>query len=238
MLITSTKSLKNKFIKAIVYGPSGNGKTTLAKTLSEKYKPIILSLEGGLLSLSGSDVDSIDLTIDNNGKLLPVAERPNRIRDAYKFLQTEEAKSKYKTVFIDSLTEIAQAVHAMVSKEFPDRKDALPMWGQYNTVMRDTVKAFRDLPGYHVVFTCLSKVDKDDSGKRFAAFDCQGGIADKLPGFMDLVLYIRLTETGDRELLCQPTDSIPAKDRSGKLNKTEAADLDLLFNKIIGENNV
>ena len=231
MKINNTATITNNFIKAVVYGPSGNGKTSLVKTLLE-YKPIILSLEGGLLSIAGTNVDVIDMTQDDAGNLLPMADRIKRIKEAYQFLQTDEAKAKYQTVFIDSLTEIGQAVHASVALEFPDRKDALVLWGTYGSKMRDLIKAFRDLPGYNVVFACLSKIEKDDAGKRFAAFDCQGGIAEKIPGFMDLVMYLRINEEGNRELLCQPTEAIPAKDRSGKLNKIEPANLGSIFNKI------
>ncbi len=235
MKVTNTNNVSAQKIKAIIYGLSGNGKTTLAKTLTE-YSPLILSLEGGLLSLAGTNINVIDMTLDDEGKLVPVVSRHERIKEAYKFLLTDEAKSKYKTIFIDSLTEIAQAIHAMVLSEFPDRKDALPMWGAYNTRMRELIRAFRDIPGYHVVFTCLSRIEKDETtGKKNAAFDCQGGIADRLPGFMDLVMYLKIDSEGKRELLCHPTDSVLAKDRSSKLAKVEPADLGFIFNKILNE---
>lgn len=232
MKISNTKLASNNFIKALIYGASGNGKTTLAKTIAD-YRPVILNAEGGLMSLAGSDIDVIDVATDDSGKLVPITDRAARVKAAYVYLNSDEARAKYNTVFIDSLTEIGQIVHAMVAKEFPERKDALVLWGEYNSKMRDLIKAFRDLPGYHVVFTCLSKVEKDDSGKRYAAFDLQGGIAEKLPGFFDIVSYLRVNQEGERELICQPQDAITAKDRSSKLNKIEPANLGSLFDKIL-----
>lgn len=233
MKIENARSVNNQFIKAVVYGQSGAGKTTLAKTLA-KYKPIILSLEGGLLSIAGEDIDVIDMTQDDAGNVIPMHLRSARITEAYQYLQAKEAREKYKTVFIDSITEIGQAVHAAALKEFPERNQALPMWGEYGNRMKNLIRAFRDLPGYHVVFTCLSKIEKDEAGKRFAAFDLSGSIADRMPGFFDLVAYLRVNEEGGRELLCAPTESVLAKDRSGKLAKIEPANLETVFAKILG----
>ena len=233
MKIHNARSVKTHNIKAVVYGPSGNGKTSLAATLGKEYRPLVIDIEGGTLSLHGKDVDILSVSRADDGSLISIADRPARLREVYQFLQKPETKEKYKTVFIDSITELGQTVHHAVSKEYPEAKDTLRLWGAYGVAMRDTVRAFRDLPDYHVVFTCLSKIAKDDSGKRYAEFELQGSISDKLPGFMDLVMYLRVVEDGARELVCQPTDAIPAKDRSARLNKIEPADLGSVFKKIL-----
>ena len=44
--------------------------------------------------------------------------------------------------------------------------------------------------------------------------------------------------TGQRELFTQPSTTFDAKDRSGKLEVTEAPDLTSIFNKIKGNDNV
>lgn len=233
MKIQSTDTVDSQCLKAVVSGLSGAGKTTLAKSLKADFAPIILSAEGGLLSLKGSGMDYIDMTTDEEGKLIPLHMRGPRIKAAYNYLMTDAPRKKYKTVVIDSLTEIGQVVYEAAKLKFPDRKDMFPMWGYYGDTMRDLIKSFRDLPGYHVVFTCLTKIEKDDTGKRIAAFDLSGSIADKLPGFFDFVFYLRADATGARELVCQPIDSLIAKDRSGKLNKIEAADLGAIFSKVL-----
>lgn len=228
--IQSTNEIDSQKINCVIYGLSGAGKTSLAKTLAG-YKPLIISAEGGLLSIRGSGIDFLDLTRDGTA-LVPRDKRADRIREVYQYLLTPEAREKYDTIVIDSLTEIGQCVQESVKKEFPNANQALPMWGEYGNRMRDLVKAFRDLPGFNVVFISLSKISKDENGRRFSEFDIAGSISDKLPGFLDLVLYLRVNTDGLRELVCQPTDSILAKDRSGKLDKVEPANLGFLFNKI------
>jgi AAA domain len=234
MKIQNAATENSQYIKATVYGPSGAGKTSLVKTLPPEFKPFVMSIEGGLLSISGSNIDFVDVTRGDDGRLLPMIERPKRIKEVYAYLQTPEAKAKYNTIFVDSLTELGQTVHAMAAKEFPEAKDMLRLWGAYGISMRDTIRAFRDIPDYHVIFTCLSKIDRDEAtGKRSAAFDLQGSISEKLPGYLDLVMYLRVREDGTRELVCGATEAVPAKDRSGKLDKVEPANLGHVFSKIL-----
>lgn len=52
--IKSTKTVSSERFVALVVGPSGIGKTSLAKTLPEK-ETLIISAESGLLCLSGTD---------------------------------------------------------------------------------------------------------------------------------------------------------------------------------------
>ena len=62
-----------------------------------------------------------------------------------------------------------------------------------------------------------------------------GSIDKKLPSFFDLVLYIRpkAGEEKKREIICNSTETIVAKDRSGVLNIVEDDDLGLIFDKAL-----
>jgi hypothetical protein len=238
MKIQTTNSVAENKIKCVVNGLSGAGKTSLVKTLvGAGYKPLIISAESGLLSLAGTGIDFVDITRDDNGALLPKEMRVQRLMEVYRFINTPEAKKKYDTIYPDSLTEICQCMFDALKKEYPDRKDSLVLYGELGQKMRDLIKAFRDVPDYHVVFTCLSKVEKDESGKRYVGFELIGSIADKLPQFFDEVFYLQVAQDGGRELLCNNTTSIITKDRSGKLSSTETADLGAVFNKILGTEN-
>lgn len=233
MKIQSTDSVKENKLKVVINGLSGAGKTTLVKTLKHAgYKVLIISFESGLLSIAGSGIDYIDGTKDDSGVVIAKEARINRLMDVYKFILTKEAQAKYDTIYIDSLTEISQCMFDALRKEYPERKDNLVLYGELGQKMREMIKAFRDIPHYHVVFTCLGKVEKDEVGKRFMGFDLIGSIADKLPQFFDLVFYLRAKEDTTRELICTATDSIIAKDRSSKLAHSEPADLGLIFDKI------
>lgn len=236
MLIQSTSNISTQLIKGLVYAPSGNGKTTLAKTL-KKYNPLVISAEAGMMSLAGSGVDYIDITKDDKGDLLPKEKRADRLKEVYQYVQSEEAKKKYSCLVLDSITEMGQLIQGVARLAYPDEKQNFQMWGKYGEMMRDLVKAFRDLPGYHVIFICLSTIDKDENGRRYAAFDLSGKIGEQLPAFFDLVMYLHVDAESRRTLVCQPTDAIFAKDRSSKLDRVEPADLGLVFNKMLGVKN-
>ncbi len=69
MKIQSTQDFCADKLKLLIYGESGTGKTTLAGTIDAKV--LIVSAESGLLSLSGKQLDVVDITTDDNGELLP-----------------------------------------------------------------------------------------------------------------------------------------------------------------------
>ena len=54
--VQNTSDVSTTYIKMLVYGQAGAGKTTLIKTLPN---PIICSAEGGLLSIKDADLPFI-----------------------------------------------------------------------------------------------------------------------------------------------------------------------------------
>lgn len=235
MRIISTNSINENKIKCVIAGLSGAGKTSQAATLKKAgHRPLIISAESGLRSLSDFDIDYIDVTRDDAGNLIPKEQRIKRLMDVYNLVNTPEIKEKYDTLFPDSLSELCQLMFDGIRAQHPDNKDNMIVYGLLAQKMKDLLRAFRDIPGYHVVFTCLTKIEKDPEGRRFAGFELIGSISDKLAGYFDEVLYLRINQEGKREFVCSGTDSIVAKDRSGKLDKIEPGDLGKIFNKILG----
>jgi len=229
--IQNTSTVAIGPLKMIVFGESGSGKTTLAKTIKEPT--LIISAESGLLSLQGTNIDVIDLASDDAGVAIPKEKRITRLGDAYKFLLTDEAKKKYKTVFIDSLTEINQNMLEKLQAEYTDAKDTLKMYGELSKAMRSMVKMFRDLPGYSVIFTALSEIEKDEENKRYVNVRLIGKFSSEVSGYFDEVLYLHVErETGERVLITEKSDRLMSKDRSGKLEKREPADLGIVMAKI------
>ncbi len=228
MKIQNTKDTENNYLKILVNGESGAGKTTLAKTLLGKT--LVVSAEAGLLSLKGCDIDFIDLSTTDAGVAItdPVM-RIARLSDIFKYLQ---AGTKYQNVFLDSLTEIGELMVQSLYREFPDRKDSMVLWGENSKRMRSIVKSFRDLP-YNVTMVTLSKLDKDQSNKRFMGFSIAGALAEQLPQYFDEVFYLHVNEEGVRGLVTRKTDVYVCKDRSGRLDILEPADLGAIAIKIL-----
>jgi hypothetical protein len=221
-------------IKMLVFGSSGIGKTSLAKTTGEPT--LVISAEAGLLSIAGADVDVFDISKDSSGALLEKDKRIARLGEVYKHLLTAEAQNRWKWIIVDSITEISQNMVEKLQVEFPDAKDTLRLYGENAKLMRALIKSFRDLPHYNVVFTALSEDDKDESNKRYIGISMVGKMSQQIAGYLDEVLFyfIRKDDAGNetRLLLTQPVEGIIAKDRSGKLSKFEEPNLAAIAKKI------
>lgn len=237
--ITNTKAVAAATVKCLVFGEPGVGKTRLARTLADAgHQVLILSAESGLLSLSGTSIDVIEVgkSVDETGA--PTMINPiDHLREIYGWLMAEPRP--YGWLFVDSLTEITQQLVVYLKQLYPDRKDRFPLWEEYADTIRALVKAFRDQSRYSVVFTALVNVDKDQNGRRFygPAMD-HSKLRQALPALFDEVFAMRILadEAGNpaRWLVTQPHEDWVGKDRSGQLDLFEPPDLAQIANKIIG----
>jgi phage nucleotide-binding protein len=227
MELKSTKGLHSSKVKALVYAESGMGKTTLLGTLPEA-ETLIVSAESGLLCLDDKDISVVEVN------------KWNDLQEVYKNLAKNPEWSHFKYVGIDSLTELADMLIFTLenSPEFRDPKMALKMWGEFSKRMTATIKAFRDLDKC-VIFTALPE-DVLDNGAVIKKPYIKGKSVQKmLASYFDEVFYLTVNATTEeREIQTQPSTSIQAKDRSGKLDSFEAANLTTIINKIRGNNNV
>jgi len=157
-------------------------------------------------------------------------------------LLLKETQEKYDWVFIDSLTEIGQYLLDLLKVEYPNRKDALVMFGENLNRMLSMVKAFRDLPHYNIVFTSLVVSEKDQENRMHLEADLIGKISKKINALFDEVFYLfstnELNEEGmyagksKRKLLTGQTETMNCKDRSGALALYEEANLSVVAQKI------
>ena len=233
MRIQNTKGVGIDKLKFLIFGDSGSGKTTLAGTIKEPT--LVISAEAGLLPLRNKNIDFIDISLDDSGKMIPEYDRITRLAEVYKYIQKPDIIEKYKWIYLDSLTEISNCLIARLQKEFPDRSDALVLYGENNKQLKSIIKLFRDIPHYNIAMTALASLEKDESGMRFKGVNVIGKLAHVIPSFFDEVLYLGIIEKdgeSKRFLRCQPDERISCKDRSGALNKFERPDLQLLVNKI------
>ena len=134
MQIKKSKPQDHK-IKALIYGPSGAGKTVFTGTAK---KAIYASAEGGLLSI-GREVDYV--AIKSLKGLL----------DLYSYLSTED--HKYETVVIDSITEVNEIIKAEIERKH-GRSMQLQDWGERSKKIRDIFRKFPDLPLPFQSFCC------------------------------------------------------------------------------------
>ena len=217
--IRRTSGLTANGVKLLVYGQAGAGKTSLIKTLPN---PIVLSAEGGLLSIQDSDLPYVEI---NDMETL---------REAWKWLTESSEAKEYQSVALDSISEIAEVV---LNAEKKATKDPRQAYGAMQEQMSDIIRAFRDIPGRHVYMSAKLEKTQDEMGRVLYAPSMPGNkTGQSLPYFFDEVLALRVEKDGEgstqRALMCDSDGLWLAKDRSGKLETWEAPDLGAIINKI------
>ena len=220
---------------ALVIGKAGIGKTSLLRTITNGSgdKTCVLSAEAGLLCVR----DLVKAGVVEGFEIYSLKD----LKEAYEMLSSkQEMKDRYDWIFIHSLTEISsRCVEAMKAK-YPSAGDSFKLWGDYTDTMTALIKGFRDLQDYSVVFSCLPTVEKDENNRRFIGPAVAGTqLKERLPSYFDEVFYME-AQTDDegnetRVFITQPSDTLPAKDRSGKLDTIETPDLNAVKTKIMEE---
>lgn len=222
--LKSTNTVKMNGLKVLVYGMAGSGKTTLIRTLPA---PVILSAEGGLLSISGEDLPYIEIKTMAD------------LREAYGWLASSEEAKGFRSVALDSISEIAEVV---LGTEKAQSKDSRQAYGAMQDIMTALIRDFRDLPGRHVYFSAKVEKQQNELGQLLHSPSMPGlKLGQMLPYFFDEVLALRLgtNENGEtqRVLQCVSDGIWTAKDRSGRLDMWEPADLGKIIEKIGGQSN-
>ena len=220
--IKTTGSLAANGVKVLVYGQAGAGKTSLVKTLPN---PIVLSAEGGLLSIQDADLFFIEIS------------DMDTLKDAYTWLASADEAKADQSVALDSISEVAEVVLNAEKKETKDPRQAYVAMQEQ---MADIIRAFRDLPGKHVYFSAKLEKSQDEMGKMLYNPSMPGkSLTQSLPYFFDEVLALRVEKDAEgvtqRALMCDSDGLWLAKDRSGKLDMWEAPDLGAIIAKIQGE---
>jgi len=220
--LRSTKGLHTNGVKMLVYGNAGAGKTSLIATLPN---PVVLSAEGGLLSIADHDIPFLEV---NDVQTL---------QEAYQWLTESDEAKQFDSICLDSISEIAEVV---LSAEKKKTKDPRQAYGALQELMGDLIRAFRDITGKHVYFSAKCEKATDEQGRMLYSPSMPGNkLAQSLPFYFDEVLALRVEKGEDgkpvRALQCESDGLWQAKDRSGKLGDWEAPDLGEIIKKIGGD---
>ena len=221
--LTSTKdSAALNCLKFLVHGPAGAGKTSLCATTGEPT--VIISAESGLLSLRGVDIPVIEVkTLD-------------QLYEAYDFVTNTEQGQAFKGVCLDSISEIAEVV---LNHEKKVAKDPRQAYGALAEKMTDLIRAFRDLPGRNVYFSCKQERAKDEQSGAMLYYPAMPGnmLKQGVGYFFDFVFAMRIEKDADgnptRWLQTSRDYNYEAKDRSGSLEMFESPDLSAIAAKVI-----
>ena len=220
--LTSTKDAAAiSGLKFLVHGPAGAGKTSLCATTGEPT--IIISAESGLLSLRGFDIPFVEV------KDLA------SLYEAYDFVSNSAEGQQFKWICLDSISEIAEVV---LNHEKKVAKDPRQAYGALAEKMTDLIRAFRDLPGRNVYFSCKQERAKDEQSGAMLYYPAMPGnmLKQGVGYFFDEVMALRVEKDADgnptRWLQTSRDYNYEAKDRSGVLEMFESPDLSAIAAKI------
>ena len=206
-----------QYCNCLVYGESGIGKTVLCTTAP---KPLIMSAEQGLLSISDVDVDIVEVK--------SLAD----IKEVYTLLKKG---TEYETICLDSLSEIAQVVLAEYKAVEKDPRQA---YGKLGEEVLSIVRSFRDLPMNVVFVAKQDRIVDDMTGRQNYGPLFPGRIlTQEVPYQTDIILAMKFNRKEGKTYRALQTEAdiqYAAKDRTGKLDKFEKPDLGALFDKVQG----
>lgn len=219
---TTDQAAQLNGVKVLVYAGAGMGKTVLVSTAPA---PFLISAEGGELSLRGFQIPMAKIkTVDD-------------LNDVYQWITTSPQAAQFKTICIDSLSEIAEVVLTNARRQVKDPRQA---YGELIDKMEMVVRLFRDLPGRNVYMSAKMEPSKDELTGivRYGPAMPGSKLGAKLPYFFDEVFRLGINKTPQGEqyrfLQTQPDLQYEAKDRSGALASIEPPNLTHIFQKIMG----
>ncbi len=249
-----TAQRRERYLKLLIYGNYGVGKTTLACSalgVPSMNNVLMINAEAGDLSVEDEEnLDVVTITdFRSLGRINEFLKQHCKARDSgdNAKLRTMEAHLRecdekdikepreYRTIIIDSLTELEaycfEQLLGITDTTRLDEETQSAEWGEYkknNTMILRVVRAFRDLP-MHVIFTCAEKYTQDETKKFKYTPDMTGKLAKKIQGFMDMVGYYAQGKDGDtvtRKLFVMPSalGKYDAKHRYQSFNKDHFTD--------------
>lgn len=242
---------RNRYLKLLIYGQYGSGKTTLAASavdVPELKDVLFVDAESGDMAIEDSPrikgfADISRIRITNFMQVGHVQEflkahcryRDNKDMESLKRLESMftgvpvdeiETPKIYRTVIIDSLTEVDQysmysLLNITADTKIVDNDLDVAQFAEYrknNQMMQLLSRAYRDLP-MNVIMVCSSFYTQDELKKFHYGPKLTGQLSGQIQGFVDIVGFLmvaKMTEGAPdarRRLYVQPIGNFDAKNR-------------------------
>ena len=198
------------FVRCTIYGWSWVGKTVFGWTAP---KAIFASSENWLLSIVSTLWYSPDYANIKSIKGL---------QELYKHLKGKW-KWEYKTLVIDSLTEINEII-----KEWIEQRTGKQMsrneWWELSRKIKDIIRSFKDLE-MHVIVICQEKNSTNDEWVIETIYPMLNGKnSTEIAYMMDIVGYMYIDKDWERHITTAPNQKLLSKDRSWQIGRDAPLD--------------
>lgn len=215
--IQNTADLKITGVNSVIYGGPGTGKTRMCATAPT---PIIISAEGGLLSLADGKVDFIEVSSVKDWD------------ECYRWAKSSAEAANYESIGLDSLSEIAEVLVAELKPQYKDGRQAYMALAD---AMMPMLRKFRDLKGKHTMFTVkMIRLQDEESGTVTEDLMMPGKVlGNQIPYLVDEMFKLSVDRKGVGIVQTAPSRLSFAKDRSGALENPEKQDMSQIISKIL-----
>lgn len=212
-----------KGVKTFVYGASGSGKTYAISTLAN---PIILSTEEGLLSLAREYPHLHCISIEDY----------NRMNEALQWAINSQESKQYSHIVLDSFSDLAEIILAAQKMKTKDGRQA---YGETSETVLKICRIIRSLERDVYMTSKEGQIVDADGVAKFGPMFPGKNLAMQVPYFFDEVFQLFVhTDPGTaqktRWFRTAGDLQFVAKDRSGRLDPWESADLNAVYTKIKG----
>jgi len=259
-IITADQRLAEpRGVKLFMVGPSGVGKTSQLRTLTQEMlaTTLFVDIEAGDSAVADLPVASIrprrweecrDLACALGGfnPALPATACYSEAHHKEVKQNSELAQlASYQILFVDSLTAAARLCFTWAEQQpeaFTDRgrKDLRSIYGLHGRGMVGWLNQLQHARGRTVVFVAVLEKNIDDFNVATWQPQIEGGKTGReLPAIVDQIVTMTWIDFGDRKpvraFVCTNPNpwGFPGKDRSGKLVQLEPPNLGALIEKLI-----
>jgi len=236
-LTNLAQAIDSRAPKIALYGESGTGKTTqiaaLWQLLPEGKKLMILTAEHGLRSLRERCPDMLEDDCVLVGECHSIAD----VREGVAIVS--DPSNGIEWCVVDSVSNLADRELRARLEASPDPRQA------YGGMMSATLGVLWQMVdvahlGVLFIFQEVRKEINEGSAKRpemvnhYAMSVPADSLKQSMPYTFDAVLRLEMKPDGTRQIRTAKTQTIMAKDRTGKLAAIEPCDLGVIVEKILG----
>lgn len=213
-------------VKMVTYGPPGSGKTPLIKTAP---RPVLLVTEPGMLTMRDSNVPAY------------MANTSARLEEFFEWAGKSTEMRNFDTVGIDSGSQLAEIV---LGEKFAQYKDGRKAYGEMSKQCSDWFDDLFYMQEKHIYIIAKQTFEETVSTgfangipqittkRKAAPFFPGKDLPMKISHRYDLICQANGASGNIKpHFRCLDSDSITARDRSGKLDDYEPLHLGELFKK-------